>query len=61
MTFEFKHPQKYKTNKEYIITHPGLTSLKENQVISLQQLKKSKKDFGWEKNYQTFEYKLYNN
>ena len=59
MTFEFKHPKKYKIKKEYIVTHPGLTSLKKNQVISEEQLKKAKTDFSWEKNYQTFEYKLY--
>ena len=45
--------------KEYIITHPGLTSLKRNQIISEKKLKKSKIDFRWEKNYQTFTYKLY--
>ena len=45
--------------KEYIVTHPGLTSLKRNQIISEKKLKKSKIDFGWEKNYQTFTYKLY--
>jgi len=31
----------------------------ENQIISEKELKKSKIDFGWEKNYQTFTYKLY--
>ena len=45
--------------KEYIVIEPGLTSLKKNQVISEKQLKKAKIDFGWEKNYQTFTYKLY--
>ena len=45
--------------KEYIVIHPGLTSLKRNQIISEKKLKKSKIDFGWEKNYQTFTYKLY--
>ena len=45
--------------KEYIVIEPGLTSLKKNQVISEKKLKKSKIDFGWEKNYQTFTYKLY--
>ena len=45
--------------KEYIIIEPGLTSLKLNQIISEKKLKKSKIDFGWEKNYQTFTYKLY--
>ena len=30
-----------------------------NQIISEKKLKKSKIDFGWEKNYQTFTYKLY--
>jgi|TARA_B100000029_G_scaffold205979_1_gene203783 hypothetical protein len=44
--------------KFYIIIHPGLTSLKRNQIISQKKLKKSKIDFGWEKNYQTFTYKL---
>jgi len=45
--------------KEYIVIEPGLTSLKRNQIISEKKLKKSKIDFGWEKNYQTFTYKLY--
>ena len=45
--------------KEYIVIEPGLTSLKLNQIISEKKLKKSKIDFGWEKNYQTFTYKLY--
>ena len=45
--------------KEYIIIEPGLISLKLNQIISEKKLKKSKIDFGWEKNYQTFTYKLY--
>jgi len=59
MTFKFKHPKKYKIKKEYIVIEPGLTSLKQNQIISEKKLKKSKIDFGWEKNYQTFTYKLY--
>ena len=49
----------HKKIKEYIVIHPGLTSLKRNQIISEKKLKKSKIDFGWEKNYQTFTYKLY--
>ena len=49
----------YPIKKTYIVMHPGLTSLKRNQIISQKKLKKSKIDFGWEKNYQTFSYKLY--
>ena len=45
-------------SKYYIIVHPGLTSLKRKQVISEEQLKKSKTEFSWKKNYQTFTYKL---
>jgi hypothetical protein len=54
-----KENKKRSNPKEYIVIEPGLTSLKKNQVISEKKLKKSKIDFGWEKNYQTFTYKLY--
>ena len=47
--------------KKYIIIHPGLTSLRRKQIINKYELKKAKINFGWKKNYQTFEYKLYNN